>query len=349
MSKKLFENSDSESDNEKLTEFKTNEQYAKVYNKFRQKELLKKLKDRGLNDSDTEESSESADSESEEDIYDPKFDEEFYKTLSSLKSKDPSIYDKKSKFFDNYDKNDDNDGNEKKNKKRRALTLKDYERKVILEKGGIYEDDEDENEQNKRSFSPSYNQEQEQLKKEFKQLLNDNDDEDEEFGGIFKKRNKTEEEKEKEEEDFVKWLAGKKDEIDENKKEKLNPLKQYWNNPNLSKQEQFLRDYVLNNGYIKSTGSIPTYEEIVGDVENLSEDEKELEKQADFEHKFNFRFEETDKEFIKRYPRTIENSVRKVDDKRKLKRLEVKERKKKEKEQKYQEIEMLKELKKKRN
>lgn len=42
MSKKLFENSDSESDNEKLTEFKTNEQYAKVYNKFRQKELLKK-------------------------------------------------------------------------------------------------------------------------------------------------------------------------------------------------------------------------------------------------------------------------------------------------------------------
>lgn len=104
-----------------------------------------------------------------------------------------------------------------------------------------------------------------------------------------------------------------------------------------------MRDYILSNGYAdKDDEEIPTYDEIVGDNDDDFE-----EKQLEFEHKYNFRFEDPDQEFIKRYPRTVENSVRKVDSRRKEKRIERRERKELEKKEKFQEIEMLKEFKRK--
>lgn len=45
------------------------------------------------------------------------------------------------------------------------------------------------------------------------------------------------------------------------------------------------------------SGKIPSYEEIVND-DDVSEDEKVFEQQTEFEHKFNFRFEEPDQDFV---------------------------------------------------
>lgn len=56
---------------------------------------------------------------------------------------------------------------------------------------------------------------------------------------------------------------------------------------------------------------IPTYDEVVHESEgDLSEDEKILEKQLEFEHKYNFRFEEPDPEFVSRYRCTLDVKLR---------------------------------------
>ncbi|XP_075161308.1 protein KRI1 homolog [Haematobia irritans] len=357
MSKQLFDDSDDNS--EKGFQINTNESYAKSYNYLRKKELLQKFKEKGFEASDSESSSE--ESSEDDEVLDPTFDQEFLSTLASLKSKDPKIYDKNTKFFEKVNKNIENvpdvdgDSNAKsgrKEKKLKPVTLKDYERKIILEKGGKFVDDcDDDDEPGKfsRENSPTLVEEERQLKDEFKKVMNDDDSEDEEFGGIFKKRQKTKIEQDAEQEDYLKWLAGKKETIKEDAEEKLKPLKNYWSNEKLPSSEKFLRDYILNKGYTdaENYAEIPTYEEIVGDNGPLSEDEEELEKQAEFEEKYNFRFEDPDQEFIKRYPRTIEASVRRTDDKRKQKRQEIKERKQQEKELKMKELEMAKEMKRK--
>ncbi|ALC43457.1 CG5645, partial [Drosophila busckii] len=350
MNNTLFDGSDDEGDDLQLG---TNQDYAKSYNSLRKRELLQKYKDRGL---DVSESEFDSDSESSEEEVDPKFDQDFFKTLASLKSKDPRIYDKQTHFFANEESDSDEqeDANKetqkKKNNKSKPVTLKDYERNVILEHNGKFESsDEEQTEEFERAQSPTAVEEERRLKAEFRKVMNQEDDgADEEFGGIFKKRTKTKAQQDAEEADFAKWLAGKQADaqIADSDQKQLEPLKQYWTSNKLTQGESFLRDYILNKGYANTDASeIPTYDEIVNTP--LSEDEQELEKQAEFEQKYNFRFEEPDADFLKRYPRTIEQSIRRTDDKRKEKRKETKERKEQEKQQKMKELDMIKEMKRK--
>ncbi|CAL7939569.1 unnamed protein product [Xylocopa violacea] len=350
----LFNGDKSDSDEE----LKINKDYAKNYDNWRQKEELNKLKtkygnvnENGTSDDDSE--SESSSEEEEKNELTEQFDKDFYKTLALLKNKDPKIYNQDVTFFDDTNKAQELhiEKKKEKSKKEEAVFLRDYERKIIVEKEGKLSDSEDEsalkkNEEETKNIT--YAQEQMQLKQSFKAVLHDEEEEDD----LLKPKTKSEIEKQKEEADYKEWLKGQETNINENEQKVLKPLRDFWSSPNLDANEKFLRDYVLNNKYLDKnyteSDEIEDEARVIHDSdENLSEDEKNIERQEEFEHKYNFRFEEPDQEFIKRYPRTMENSLRRKDTRRAQKRVEVKKRKDEEKLRKKEELKQLKALKRK--
>jgi len=63
--------------------------------------------------------------------------------LDALKRNDPSIYNEKSKFYETESESETED----KRKAEKSLTLKDYERNVVLQKGGIVNEEDEEMEE----------------------------------------------------------------------------------------------------------------------------------------------------------------------------------------------------------
>uniref|UniRef100_A0A1B6IVV0 Protein KRI1 homolog n=1 Tax=Homalodisca liturata TaxID=320908 RepID=A0A1B6IVV0_9HEMI len=268
-------------------------------------------------------SSEESQSEDDEDgwMLTEEVEKNFYDTLSKIKNRDPKIYEKDVEFFKDIQKPE----YVKKNSKAKPLTLQDYERKMIIEKGAEWsEEDSETDDKNIDHLEPTYVQEQEDLKKSFKAVINSSseDDEESDWAGFLKKREKAAAEKATEEEDFKEWL--KEQESRPETEIETEPLQDYWSNPELNKDDQFLRDYILNKKFLDKN----------------EEDNIPAKDAVDFEAEdnCNHRFEEPDQEFIKRYPRTMENSLRRKNDSRKKKREEVKERKLKDKQKKRAEI-----------
>ena len=331
--------SDSSSDSE--DGFRINQEYAEKYDKWRQKEELQKLKDKygDISDDRDESSSESEDEDAE--ALTNKLEKEWLQTLSALKHRDPKIYDKNTTFY--ADSSSDSEGKNhlksksegrKSSKKTKPYLLKDYERDLIVEKEGKLSESEDEDDGN---FPKSYHEEQDDIKESFKSVIGNADDSDsEEF---LTKRKVSKAEKEEEDKKYNEWL--KKQKPERGTIAGMDP----WDKPHLDDNEKFLRDYILNKRYKDESDDerIPTYDEIV----NIDEEEEELEKQEHFERKYNFRYEEPDQDFIKSYPRTIGETVRRKDDRRAEKRQAAKERKLKEKKKKKEELKQLKNLKKK--
>ena len=150
---KLLDSSDEEEDTGQLN---INESYATSYNRFREKEQFQKLKDKygeeaakkalNGNEDDLEDDDSSSSEDDEAEALTDQIEKDFFKTMAYLKTKDPIIYDGKTSFFEeNEVKSKD------KKSKEKPLYIGDLERKVILEKGGEFEEIDDRR-QRKRKY-----------------------------------------------------------------------------------------------------------------------------------------------------------------------------------------------------
>merc|ERR1712168_368265 len=309
-----------------------NKKFAQKYHKFKECQELDKLKEKYGPDAKLDSSS----SESEDDDAEgltPQIEKDFLQTLSMIKGKDPKIYEKDAVFFaPAADNSNSNSSESAKKTKEEPVYLKDYERKRLLEKGEkAYLSDTDDESEMPKGNGVTYVEEQNNLKES---LVNAAQSEDSDSGDELLQIRKD-----------ISDDAKKELEKPDPKLENLTPksaLGRYWKSDEIDADEKFLRDYILLKQF-KENGDehVPTYDEI---VEDLDED---LDAEDEFERKFNFRFENPDPEFIKQYPRTINESVRQKDDRRKQRRKERDERKKKEKEKKKEELNRLKNLKRK--
>ncbi|KAI8992625.1 KRI1-like family C-terminal-domain-containing protein [Pilobolus umbonatus] len=243
----------------------------------------------------------------------PAVDSQIFRTLAAIKNKDPRVYKADTSFFTEVD-----EPVKEEPKVEKKVTLKDYERDIILNNGGFVD------EESEIRGGLTHIQEQEALKNAFKLAA---DEEEEEEDGFLVKKEKSDKEKEKEEEEYKNFILNTLKE-DEASKKTFEEWKNIKSNPNVNEEEAFLMDYLLNKGWVDKGANQPA----VGDVDK-DEDEEYLDNVDCFESKYNFRFEEEGSTQIKTYARDIEGSVRRKDSKRKRER----ERQKLAKEKKKQE------------
>ncbi|KAJ2730747.1 Ribosome biogenesis protein Kri1 [Coemansia sp. BCRC 34962] len=294
-------------------------------------------------------SSEESDVEEDEngELITPEIDAQIMKALSALRSKDKSIYDSNVNFFsDDVIQESQKSWKAKQEAARQAsqgvVTLRDYQHKIMVEHGGVVD------EAKEVPSALTHVQEQEALKSEFKAALGDDDEGEDDF---LVKKEKSKEEIAKEDIDYRKFLL---DSIGGDAKNKA--ALESWTafaserkeaGSKVDDGQAFLMGYILNRGWVDKSAEKTTAEFEAKAIVDKEEDEEYTELADNFESKYNFRFEEEGGTQIKSYPRTVEGSLRRKDERRKLARERAKERKAELKKEKSEELKRLKNQKKK--
>lgn len=295
MGLQLFDGSDSDNDNSKI---EINRDYAKKFEHNKKREdlqRLEELKKKGLIEDSESESSESESSSSEEeDTQNFRKDLEFFDALIKVKKQDPALKQKEAKLFDSDDDSHGKESNDVKGslieKKKSSMYLKDVVAKHLIEEGPEFNDE-------KTNMVKVYDKEQEEIRKAFLEAAEVQDEDEEELLKV-KERGVVEEEKDEEfERKLDEYFGDGDDQLDENSK--------------------FLKEYFKNKLWRSEDAKVGEEE-----LNMLSEDEEEIEKQEEYE----YRFQENVGDTIWGHNRTVEGSVRKKKNSRKEQRKSKEER-----------------------
>jgi len=175
----LESSSEDEADDEKAQALANkgltiNTNYAASYKRFREKEVFQRLKAKYGEDAakerlDEAEASSDSDASSEDEEakeWTEEMDKDFLKTMAYLKGNDPKIYDKGQTFF--HEKKDSSKIEKK--VKEKPMHLADFEREVMVNRQGHFDEVEDV-ELARKSQSRTYVEEQEEIRQSFKKAL----------------------------------------------------------------------------------------------------------------------------------------------------------------------------------
>ncbi|KAG9459487.1 hypothetical protein H6P81_003995 [Aristolochia fimbriata] len=310
----LFEGSDDEED---ISNIEINKEFARRFEHNKKREDLQRfeeLRKKGRIP-DSEESSEESDEE--EDL--AKKDLQFYEALVRVKKNDPIINQKDVRFFDSDEedeKSEETDENKQRKKKEKPMYLKDVMAKQLIEDGPEF------SENLPKTHIKSYAEEQEEVRKAFLDAAQEAFNVDE--GDL---------------------LTVKKS-VDDNKEddgEAQRRLEEYFGDDGeLNENEMFLKNYLSKQLWIdKDKGQKPS----PLDLGEISEEEEELDREDEYEAKYNFRYEEGAGDRILGHARNPEGSVRIKSNARKSQRQRKEERENQKKMEMEQELKHLKNLK----
>jgi protein KRI1 len=321
MGLKLFDGSDSENDD--LSKIEIDREYARRFEHNKKREdlhRLQELKKKGLVESSSESSS-SSDEEDEDFANSSARDREFFEALIKVKKQDPVIKNKDLKLFEEDEKEMD-DGKDTKEKKKKAMYLKDVVAKQLIEEGPEFEDEEGEEEGERKK---SYVEEQEVIKRELLEAVAAEDGGD---GDLFKIKEKNEEDDDEENE------SGENSEF-------VRKLDEYFGgDAEVDRDTKFLKDFFKNKMWEEKEGKgMEIGEE---ELEQLREDEEEIEKQEEFE----YRYQENAGDRVMGHARKLEGTVRKKTNARKEQRKSKEERMEAARLEREEELKHLKNLKK---
>eukprot|EP00188_Purpureofilum_apyrenoidigerum_P002896 Plantae.Rhodophyta-Purpureofilum_apyrenoidigerum.ctg29467.p1 GENE.Plantae.Rhodophyta-Purpureofilum_apyrenoidigerum.ctg29467~~Plantae.Rhodophyta-Purpureofilum_apyrenoidigerum.ctg29467.p1 ORF type:complete len:622 (-),score=193.50 Plantae.Rhodophyta-Purpureofilum_apyrenoidigerum.ctg29467:125-1990(-) len=370
-------------------ELKINEEYAQKFEARKRREELHRAESLGIqlnDDDDFLHASESESGESEDEnaiLLTKNTDKKIADVLDAIRRREKRVYDKNVKFFDDNEgrnegsneedgeEDDESSGDEpiagwdagQTDQGAPKLTIKDYVREKILTDGKLQESSESESEsesdhdgntdtaaERKRTQALLYDDEQRSLRtslqRETGPVESDAEQSEDDF---FVKRTKTEEEQEVEDKEFDQFVAERSRKLGKEKGEEY-LLHSYLERETLDEKERFLRDFVLNNGWLnRNQGTAPDASTYTIDVDvdgQVQEEEEFLDRQDEIERKHNFRFEEERGDQIISYARDVNDSVRRKDERRKLQREQKKLRTETVKREKLDEVKRLKNLKK---